>query len=96
MDKVGEVLGKALLQVDLLLLLSGVQCDFEERYSVVTIMSLTFHCGKCNSKGASFRRVLSDVSEVYSSIGATAWLLGPLSLKYFVRLNCGSYPRVDQ
>ena len=96
MDKVGEVLGKALLQVDLLLFLSGVKCDFEERYSVVTVMSLPFHCGKCDSKGASFRQVLSDVSEVDSSIGAAAWLLGPLSKQVLVWLNCGSYPRVDQ
>ena len=95
MDKVRKILGKTLLQVDLLLLLSGVLCNFEERYSIVTVMSLAFSCGRCNSKRSSFRLVLIYVSEIDNNVGAAACLLGPLSIKHVVRLGCGSYPRMD-
>ena len=50
MDKVGEVLDKPLLQVVLLLFLYGVECNFQERNSIVTVFSLVSGGSECDCK----------------------------------------------
>ena len=81
MDKVGEVLDKPLLLVVLLLFLCGMECDFEERNSVVTIVPLVSSGSQCTCKGTVYGRMFVHVGEVDSGVREPAAPLWPLSLK---------------
>ena len=53
MYQVREVLCESVLQIDLLLLLNGMQGYFEERNSVIAVESLVQRRGKGNGMGTS-------------------------------------------
>ena len=78
MYQVREVLCESLLQVDLLLLLSGMQGYFEERNSVplVTNKPLVQRRGKRDGIGSSLWLMLDDVGEVDSWVRTASWFLG--------------------
>ena len=81
MDKVGEVLDKPLLQVVLLLFLCGMECDFQKRNSVVTIIPLVNSGGQCTCKRTVYGRVFVNVGKVDNGVRVLAAPLWPLSLK---------------
>ena len=85
MDKVGEVLDKPLLQVVLLLFLCGVECNFQERNSVVTVFSLVSSGSQCDCTSTMYGRVFVNVGEVNSGAEVVAVFLWSLSLKDPVR-----------
>ena len=74
MDKVGEVLGRPFLQVVLLLFLCSMECDFQERSSVVIIFPLVSSGSQCACKGSMYGRVFVDVGEVDSGVRVVAVL----------------------
>ena len=81
MDKVGEVLDKPLLQVVLLLFLYGMECNFQERNSVVAVFPLVSSSSQCDCKRSMYGRVFVNVGEVNSGVKVVAVFLWSLSLK---------------
>ena len=81
MDKVEEVLDKPLLQVVLLLFLYGMECNFQERNSVVTVFPLFSSGSQCDCKISMYGRVFVNEGEVDSGVKVVAVFLWSLSLK---------------
>ena len=81
MDEVGEIFDKPLLQVDLLLQLRGVECDFQERNPIITVPSMVGGGCQCLREGSGQRRVVNDVGEVNGGMVVVSIFLWALSFE---------------
>ena len=68
MDQVGEEFDKPLLQVELLLHVRNVECDFQKRNTIVKVLSLVCGGRQCLCERSRQRRVVNDVGEVNGGV----------------------------
>ena len=77
----GEVFEKPLLQVEFLLRLRSVECDFQERSPIVTVLSMVSGSCQCLCEGSGQRRVVNDVGEVNGGVVVVSMFLWALSFE---------------